>query len=157
MNELLSEINGVAIEHVLEGDAATLEEIRKIICKWIRFESNKGMPAAAAAAAAAAVSEAIKKFIAAVEAAKRVANAKTLADAIENENKAEFYELQRRLMVDKVLKGAEKSRYDALLDELQKLDADVSQEQRIYQSELDAIWARVPSEWKPAGGQLGHK
>ncbi|WP_223485346.1 hypothetical protein [Stenotrophomonas indicatrix] len=153
MNELLFQINGVAVEDVLEGDAATLEEIRKIICKWIHIESNKGMPAAAAAA----VSEAIKKFIAAVEAAKRVAKAKTMVDEFESENKAEFHELQRRLMVDKVLKGAEKSSYDALLVELQKLDADVSQEQLIYQSELDAIWARVPLEWKPAGGQLGHK
>lgn len=153
MNALLSQINGVAIEHVLEGDAADLEEMRKTICKWIHFESSKGM----SMAAAVAVSEAINKFIAAVEAAKRYAKAKKLADETERENEVELNELKSKLIADKVLGGAEKSRYDTLLAELKKLDDDALHEQSICQNELDAIRDRVPLECKPAGGQWGYK
>jgi hypothetical protein len=157
MNALLSQINGVAIEHVLEGDKATLEGMRDAICNWIEFEIQKSQPHDVGGATAAAISVAIQKFIAAVHAAQRYAKAKQAVDASESKNKVEFDELQRKLRADKVLKGAEESRYYALLDELKKLDGDALKEQLACHNELVAIQGLIPSECKPAGGQWGHR
>lgn len=157
MDTLLAKIKGVVIEHVLDVDEAALEGMREAISNWIEFEIQKSQPHAVGAATVAAISIAIKKFIAAVHAAQRHARAKQAVDASESKNKVEFDELQRKLLVDKVLKGAEESRYDALLDELQKLDADALKEQLACHNELVAIQGLIPSECKPAGDQWGHK
>jgi hypothetical protein len=159
MSALLSQINSVAIQHVLEGDAADLKKVRDAICKWIKFEIQKSQPHGVDGATAAAIYLAIQKFIAAVHAAQRYAKAKQAADAInsEYEVKVEFEELKSKMTANHVLEGAEKDRYDEILDRLSRMDADLAEQQSIFVEKLNAVWAQVPDEFKPAGSQWGPK